>query len=87
MSSRPRTSSRTSPLVRSIQKNFDQLSMILMELQKLPDIIALTETKLSPNQIPTNIDLEGYEFVRCDSLSKSGGVGFYSISKKQSLIN
>ena len=47
--------------------------MILMELQKLPDMLALTETKLSPNQIPTNIDLEGYEFVRCDSLSKSGG--------------
>ena len=40
-------------------------------------MIALTETKLSPNQIPTNIDLEGYEFVYCDSLSKSGGVGFY----------
>ena len=58
--------------VRSIQKNFDQLSMILTELQKLPDIIALSETKLSPNQIPTNIDLEGYEFVRCDSSSKSG---------------
>ena len=63
--------------VRSIQKNFDQLLMILTELEKLPDIIALTETKLSPNQIPTNIDLEGYEFVRCDSSSKSGGVGFY----------
>ena len=51
--------------------------MILTELQKLPDIIALTETKLSPNQIPTNIDQEGYEFVHCDSSSKSGGVGFY----------
>ena len=63
--------------VRRIQKNFDQLSMILTELQKLPDIIALTETKLSPNQIPTNIDQEGYEFVHCDSSSKSGGVGFY----------
>ena len=50
--------------VTSIQKNFDQLSMIVTELQKLPDIIDLTETKLSPNQIPTNIDLEGYEFVR-----------------------
>ena len=50
--------------------------MILTELQKLPDI-ALIETKLSPNQIPTNIDLEGCEFVRCDSSSKSGGVGFY----------
>ena len=47
--------------VRSMQKNFDQLSMILTELQKLPDIIALTETKLSPNQIPTNINLKDYE--------------------------
>ena len=45
--------------VRSIQKNFDQVLMFLTELQKLPDIIALTEIKLSPNQIPTNIDLEG----------------------------
>ena len=51
--------------------------MILTKLQKLPDVIALTEMKLSPNQIPTNIDLEGYEFVHCDSSSKSGGVGFY----------
>ena len=32
--------------VKSIQKNFDQLSMILTELQKLPDIVPLTETKL-----------------------------------------
>ena len=45
--------------VTSLQKNFDQLSMIVTKLQKLPDIIAITETKLSPNQIPTNIDLEG----------------------------
>ena len=51
--------------------------MIITKLQKLPDIIALTETKLSPNQTPTNIDLENYEFVHCDSASKSGGVGFY----------
>ena len=63
--------------VSSIQKNFDQLSMILTELQKLPDIIALTETKLSPNQIPINIELEGYEFVHCDSSFKSESVGFY----------
>ena len=63
--------------VRSIQKNFDQLLMILRELQKLPNIIALTEAKLSPNQIPTNTDLEGNEFVHCDSSSKSRGVGFY----------
>ena len=63
--------------VGSIQKNFDQLSMILTKFQKLPDIIALTETKLSPNQIPTNIDLKGYDFVHCGSESKSGGVGFY----------
>ena len=63
--------------VSSIQKNFDQLSMILTELQKFPDIIALTETKLSPNQIPINIELEGYEFVHCDSSFKSESVGFY----------
>ena len=63
--------------VRSIQKKFDQLLMILTELQKLPNIIALTEAKLSPNQIPTNTDLEGNEFVHCDSSSKSRGVGFY----------
>ena len=71
--------------VRSIQKNFDPFSMILTELQKLPDIIALTETKLSPNQTPTNIDLEGYEFVLPIARPNQEVLGF--ISKKQSLIN
>ena len=71
--------------VRIIQKNFDLLSVILTELQKLPDIIALTETKLSPNQTPTNIDPEGYEFVLPIARPNQEVLGF--ISKKQSLIN
>ena len=36
-------------------------------MKKLPDIIAVTETKLAKNQIVVNIDIEGYNFIHLDS--------------------
>ena len=38
-------------------------------MKKLPDIIAITETKLAKNQIVINIDIEGYNpFVHTASI-------------------
>ena len=61
--------------VRSLQKNFDKLTNYILQIKKLPDIIAITETKLAKNQIVVNIDIEGYNFIHSDSNSRAGGVG------------
>ena len=63
--------------VRSLQKNFDKLTNYILQMKKLPDIIAITETKLAKNQIVVNIDFEGYNFIHSDSSSGAGGVGLY----------
>ena len=35
--------------VRSLQKNFDKLTNYILQMKKLPDVIAITETKLAKN--------------------------------------
>ena len=67
--------------VRSLQKNFDKLTNYILQIKKLPDIIAITETKLGKNQIVINIDIEGYNFIHSDSSSRAGGVGLYMYIK------
>ena len=51
--------------------------MVLTKLSSLSDIIAITETKLTLNQIPINIKLDVYVFLHSDSTSKAGGMGLY----------
>ena len=63
--------------VRSLQKNLDKLTNYILQMKKLPDIIAITETKLTKNQIVVNINIEGYNFIHSDSSSRAGGVGLY----------
>ena len=63
--------------VRGLQKNFDKLTNYILQMKKLPDIIAITETKLAKNQIVVNIDIDGYNFTHSDSSSRAGGVGLY----------
>ena len=51
----------------------------------MPDIIAITETKLKKDELQTNIDINDYNFIHSDSDSQAGGVGLYiknSISYK-----
>ena len=48
--------------IRSLQKNSDHLASYLSELSVLPDIIAITETKLTNGIINSNIHLTGYAF-------------------------
>ena len=62
--------------LRSIQKNVDELANLLTQPKVLPDVLATTETKLKPDQIHANINLESYKFIHSDSEKHSGGVGF-----------
>ena len=48
-----------------------------MQFYKLPDVIAIIETKLQNETIYNNIDIAGYNFIHADSLTKAGGFGFY----------
>ena len=43
----------------------------------MPNIIAISETKITYGQILVNVDINGYDFIRCDSTTKAGGVGIY----------
>ena len=69
--------------VRSLQKNIDKLITFLAEFSEKPDIIAISETKIKCGQPLLNVNISGYSFIHCDSVTNSGGVGFYI---KQTLI-
>ena len=49
---------------------------ILMSVKKLPDIIAISETKLSDNN-PFNTSTPGYSFLSVNSKTSAGDVGIY----------
>ena len=59
---------------RSLGKNFFLLPDILITVKSLPDIIAISETKLNVNT-SVNLHIPGYLFVRTASKSQAGGVG------------
>ena len=62
---------------RSLQKNIDKLTHHILQLKKLPDIIAITETKLKKDELQTNIGISGYNFIHSDhsdSDSQAGAV-------------
>ena len=60
--------------IQSINKNLERLEELLVELGKLPDIIAISETKL---QAKFNFCLNGYNFIQNNSSTKAGGVGMF----------
>ena len=53
--------------VRSLQKNIDKLSHYLTDLNRKPDVVAVSETKLKENMIHSNIELDGYQFIHRNS--------------------
>ena len=59
---------------RSLNKNFDALEELILQFQKLPDIIAISETKLKQDFLST---LPGYTFLQNNSKSNAGGVGLF----------
>ena len=58
----------------SLNKNFEKLEEILIELGKLPEIIAISETKL---QAEFKMQLQGYNFIQNNSNTNAGGVGMF----------
>ena len=61
---------------RSLPKNKFHFECLLAELKSLPEIIAITETKINANNLHLT-ELDHYEFVHVDSKSAAGGVGLY----------
>ena len=60
--------------IRSLNKNFEKLEDILTQIPKLPDIIAISETKFN-NKL--TFHLQGYNFIQNNSKTKAGGVGMF----------
>ena len=49
--------------IRSLQKNINMLSDHNYTFDKQPDVIALSETELGPDNMYCHIDLDGYAFI------------------------
>ena len=60
--------------IRSLNKNFEKLEDLLTQISNLPDIIAISKTKLN-NKL--NFGLHGYNFIQNNSKTKAGGVGMF----------
>ena len=53
------------------------MSDYICTFDEQPDIIALSETKLQPDTRYSNLNLDGYTFMRSDSATQLGGAGLY----------
>ena len=62
--------------IRSIPKNFELLYDLLCCFDNIPDVIAVTETRINCNS-SANIDFPNYKFYSTDSKTTAGGVGIY----------
>ena len=62
--------------MRSLTKNLTMLNDILDTFKKVPDIIAISETKLNDNYL-SNISIPGYSFLNTKSKTSAGGPGLY----------
>ena len=62
--------------IRSLQKNLALLEDFLYSLDKRPEILAITETRLNANSI-CNVDLLNYELYHTDSPTSAGGAAIY----------
>ena len=63
--------------IRSLQKNFDSSAHYLSVLARSPDVIAISEAKITKNTPYPNITLHGYSFLHHDSETKAEGAAFY----------
>ena len=71
--------------VRSIQKNFELLEVLIESVQSKPTVIALTETWCKENCSPKAYNLNGYgKMLRCDRETRGGGVALYVGNKYES---
>ena len=63
--------------VRSLTKNLNKLEDLINTISHLPDLVAISETKLSDNSNVNQVWLSGYDFVNSNSDTSAGGVGLY----------
>ena len=62
--------------MRSFTKNLTLLNDVLCSLDSTPDIVAITETRLSSNSV-SNLDIPKYNFFHTDSPTRAGGAAIY----------
>ena len=62
--------------IRSLRKNYDNLTEFLTHVPLRPNIISLTETKIKDKPL-VNITIPGYTFLHVNSVSNAGDVGVY----------
>ena len=67
-----RAAIQTSPL----PKNKSKIELLLTQMPTLPEIIAISETKLNSSNRHL-VDIKNYNFVHSDSLTNAGSVGIY----------
>ena len=60
--------------INSLKKNFNKVEDVFQNSNKLPDIMAFTDTKLKDDSFP---DLQEYNFEHVNSTADAGGVGIY----------
>ena len=62
--------------VRSSPKNKSKIELFLTQMPTLPEIIAISETKLNSSKRHL-VDIKNYNFAHSDSLTNAGGLGIY----------
>ena len=62
--------------IRSLGKNKPLLLDILSTVKTMPDIIAISESKINENT-SANLNIPGYAFVNINSKTQAGGVAMY----------
>ena len=66
--------------VRSLSKNKPVLEELLCKLDNFPDILAISETKLTDEKVNC-AKIPNYNFVFLNSSTNAGGVAFYMLNK------
>ena len=62
---------------RSLFKNKNKINDFLIDIERMPDAIAISETKLNANS-SLNLNFTNYKFIRNDFITHAGGVGLYT---------
>ena len=70
--------------MRSLQKKLALLEDFIYSLDKRPEILAVTETRLNANSV-CNVDLLNYELYHTDSPTLAGGSAIYIIKTLKSI--
>ena len=71
--------------MRSLQKNLALLEDFIYSLDKRPEILAITETRLNANSV-CNVDLLNYELYHTDSPTSAGGSAIHIIKTQPFLL-